>query len=193
MRRGTNPIIFHAAPPAAVVAAVSAALAAVPAAAAPHAEAAPEAATFRPARAGALTISAPAAVSMGSTTPGGHLAVQMGTVTVTDTREPGAGPWTVTVSSTDYSRTTAPVVTISRSNMTYWSGPATATQGGGNFIPGQPTAAQQVSLSVPRTAFSRTTQNGVNNCSWIPTLNVSVPFAGVTTGVYRGVITHSVA
>ncbi|MEU7915903.1 hypothetical protein [Microbispora bryophytorum] len=160
---------------------------------APAASAAPSLATYVLARAGALTITAPAAVSLGNGPPGGQRSALMGTVRVTDTREPGAGAWTATVSSTDYTRTTAPVVTIGRANMSYWSGPATATQGGGTFIPAQPTAASRVTLAVPRTAFSHTAVAGVNNASWNPTLVLSIPFATATAGTYTGVITHSVA
>ncbi|GAA4583558.1 hypothetical protein GCM10023194_21200 [Planotetraspora phitsanulokensis] len=159
----------------------------------PPAEATPGAATFMLPRAGALTITAPVAMSLGSAPPGGTMTVQMQTMTVTDTREPGAGRWTASVSSTNYTRTTTPVVTIDRANMSYWSGPATATQGGGTFVPGQPTAAQRVSLSATRVAFSHVAIAGVNNCNWRPTLTMSIPFAGVTTGTYTGVITHSVA
>lgn len=49
------------------------------------------------------------------------------------------------------------------------------------------------SAAVQRTAFSHTAVAGVNNASWIPTLVLSIPFSGVSTGVYTGVITHSVA
>ncbi|GAA1516042.1 hypothetical protein GCM10009677_56680 [Sphaerisporangium rubeum] len=167
----------------------------VPAAVLPScpASTAASSATYVLARAGALTITAPAAVSLGSGTSGSQRSAQMGTVTVTDTRAPGAGAWTATVSSTDYTRTTPPVATIGRANMSYWSGQATATQGNGPFVPGQPTAAARVTLAVPRTAFSRTAQGGVNSASWNPTLVLSIPFAGVTAGTYTGVVTHSVA
>lgn len=187
MHRRINPlttaIVLAAAMPAALPAAVHA----------PSASAAVAPATYVLARAGELTITAPVAASLGSGPPGSQRTVQMGTVTVTDRRDPGSGAWTATVSSTNYTRTTAPVATIGRANMSYWSGPATATQGGGTFIPGQPTAASRVTLAVQRTAFSHTAVAGVNNASWIPTLVLSIPFSGVSTGVYTGVITHSVA
>ncbi len=159
----------------------------------PPAAAAPSLATYTLTREGTLTITAPVAVSLGSAAPGGRRSAPLGTVTVTDHRDPGAGAWTATVSSTDYTRTTTPVVTIGRANMSYWSGPATDTQGGGTFIPGQPTAASRVTLAVPRTAFSHTAIAGVNNASWNPTLVLSIPFSGVAVGTYTGIITHSVA
>ncbi|MFI6509840.1 hypothetical protein ACIBCT_19735 [Streptosporangium sp. NPDC050855] len=135
----------------------------------------------------------PQAVDFGSMAPGTEISWQLGTVTVTDTRAPGAGVWTATVSSTDFVKSGTPVVTISRSNLTYWSGPATTSQGGGTFIPGQPTAAQQVDLSAPRVAFSRTTTVGVNEAAWIPTLRLRIPFDTlVRPGVYTGTLTHSV-
>lgn len=135
---------------------VTAAVLAVTALPIPSASAAPSPATYVLAREGALTVTAPAAMSLGSGPPGSQRSAQMGTVTVTDHRDPGAGAWTATVSSTDYTRTTTPAVTIGRANMSYWSGPATDTQGGGTFVPGQPTAASRVTLAVPRTAFSHT-------------------------------------
>ncbi|MFI7027315.1 hypothetical protein ACIBK1_01245 [Microbispora rosea] len=160
---------------------------------APSASATVAPATYVLARAGELTITAPVAVSLGSGPPGSQRSAQMGTVTVTDRREPGSGAWTATVSSTNYTRTAAPVVTIGRANMSYWSGPATATQGGGTFVPGQPTAASRVTLAAPRTAFSHTAVAGVNNASWNPTLVLSIPFSGVAASAYTGVVTHSVA
>ncbi|HXA62361.1 MAG TPA: hypothetical protein VNW94_24695, partial [Streptosporangiaceae bacterium] len=122
----------------------------------------------------------------------GQITKRLGTVEVVDSRGSGAGAWTATVSSSDFTRTTAPVVTISKSRMSYWSGPATVSQGGGLLVPGQPTAGDAQNLSVPRTAFSRSKPTGSNNCSWAPTLILSIP-ATATAGNYSGTITHSVA
>jgi hypothetical protein len=156
------------------------------------ADAAPALTTYTLAKAGTLTITAPSAASLGSAPPGGQLTVKLATVKVTDTRAPGGGPWTATVSSTDYTKASPPIATISRVNMTYWSGPATVTQGSGTFTPGQLTAAQKVNLSTTRTAFSHS-NGATNNASWQPTLQLSIPFAAaVTTGNYTGTITHSV-
>ncbi|HEX6473155.1 MAG TPA: hypothetical protein VF069_28955 [Streptosporangiaceae bacterium] len=112
-------------------------------------------------------------------------------MTVDDSRGTGTGNWTATVSSTDYIRTTPSTATIIRANMYYRSGPATAAQGGGTFTPGQPTAAQIVSLTVPRVAFSHTGTN-VNRCSWIPNLRMQIP-PTAAPGSYTGIITQSVA
>jgi hypothetical protein len=157
----------------------------------PPAKAQTNLATFALARAGALTISAPGPTSLGSAPPSGQITTHLGTVLVDDTRVPGAGVWTATVSSTDFTRTTGPVVTISRSRMSYWSGPVTANSGGGNNVPGQPTASAAQDLSVPRTAFSQTRTNRIQTASWAPTLILSIPNAA-TAGNYSGTITHSV-
>ncbi len=114
----------------------------------------------------------------------------MGTVTVEDNRTgSSAVAWTATVSSTSF---TKPGFTIGNSNVKYWSGPATAVSGPGTFVPGQPTAAQAVTLNTTRTAFSRTGNPGNSIASWNPTLIITIPFTAVA-GTYTGTITHSVA
>jgi hypothetical protein len=158
----------------------------------PPARAQADPATFALARAGTLTITAPGPTALGSASPNGQISMQLGTVQVVDSRGGGAGAWTAFVSSTDFTRTTAPVVTISKSNMSYWSGPPTVSQGGGLLVPGQANAHASENLNVPRMAFSRSKSTGSNNCSWAPTLILSIP-ATATAGNYSGTITHSVA
>jgi hypothetical protein len=82
--------------------------------------------------------------------------------------------------------------TIPPAQVTYWSGPATATAGTGTFTPGQATSAAAVSLTTPRTAFSLISGTSITSASWNPTLSVSVPAAAVA-GTYTATITHSVA
>ncbi|GGO74718.1 hypothetical protein [Nonomuraea cavernae] len=140
----------------------------------------------------ALTISVPALVLFGARVPGTVFNGNMGTVTVVDAR-PGNRNWTATVASTNFTTGsgTGPQ-TISRNNVSYWSGPTTAQTGGGTRLPGQLTAAQQVSLSVSRTAFRASKPQGTSTTSWRPTLVITIPSSAVT-GSYTGVITHSVA
>ncbi|MFD8557893.1 hypothetical protein ACFV1N_11465 [Streptosporangium canum] len=142
-------------------------------------------------RADSLSITVPDSASLGSGTAGSTLSASLGTVTVLDTR--GGNPiWTATVASTDFT-TGAPVRTITKANVSYWSGPATAASGGGSRVPGQATAAQKVTLTTSATAFSGRKLNGIaNSTSWEPTLVVTVP-AAATAGTYTGTVTHSVA
>ncbi len=81
--------------------------------------------------------------------------------------------------------------TIPLTQITYWSGPATATTGTGTFTPGQASAVTAVSLTAPRTAFSLTSGTSVTSASWNPTLAVSAPATAVA-GTYTATITHSV-
>jgi hypothetical protein len=143
--------------------------------------------------AGALSITMPAAVNLGSGAAGGQITGQMGPVTVTDARGALTATWTTTVSSTDFTTGGGtPAETIPKAAVSYWSGPATATTGIGVFTPGQLTAILAQSLSVPRTAFTLTLGVGNNSATWNPSLIVSVPAAAVA-GVYTGTVTHSVA
>ena len=82
--------------------------------------------------------------------------------------------------------------TIPLTQVSYWSGPATATSGSGTFTPGQLAAANAVNLTAGRVAFSLTSGSGVNSASWNPTLSVQVP-AGAVAGTYTATITESVA
>ncbi|WP_433259473.1 hypothetical protein ACQPYK_50360 (plasmid) [Streptosporangium sp. CA-135522] len=142
-------------------------------------------------RADQLAITVPDSASLGSGTAGSTLSASLGTVTVVDSRS-GNPPWTATVASTDFT-TGAPVRTITKANVSYWSGSTTASSGGGTRVPGQPTAAQKVTLTAPATAFSGRKLIGIaNSTSWQPTLVVTIP-AAAAAGTYTGTITHSVA
>ncbi|WP_433253352.1 hypothetical protein ACQPYK_09810 [Streptosporangium sp. CA-135522] len=142
-------------------------------------------------RADQLAITVPNSASLGSGTAGSTLSASLGTVTVIDSRS-GNPIWTATVASTDFT-TGAPVQTITKANVSYWSGSTTASSGGGIRTPGQPTAAQKVTLTAPATAFSGRKVIGIaNSTSWEPTLVVTIP-AAAAAGTYTGTITHSVA
>jgi hypothetical protein len=143
--------------------------------------------------AGALSITVPASVDLGSGAAGTQITGNMGPVTVTDARAALVATWTATVSSTDFTTGGGtPAETISKANVSYWSGPATSTTGTGVFTPGQLTALLAQSLSVPRTAFTLTAGVGDNSATWNPGLIVNVPAAAVA-GTYTGTVTHSVA
>jgi hypothetical protein len=140
-------------------------------------------------RAGTLSITVPSAKNLGNAVRGGTTSAHLGTVTVTDERQ-GRTDWITTVSATNFITTGG---SITKGQMSYWSGPVTAQTGQGTRIPGQPTAANATPLSAAVTAF---TLHGVvpgnNITSWNPTLVLSVPAIAVV-GNYTGTITHSVA
>jgi hypothetical protein len=145
---------------------------------------------------GALAITLPASVNLGSTTPGVAITAQMGTVQVTDNRALLAALWTASVTTTSFTTggaTTPETVPIA--DVSYWSGPSTASylpSGTGTFTPGEANAAAAVVLSVSRTAFTLASAVGDNSLSWNPTLIIAVP-AGAVSGTYTGTVTHSVA
>lgn len=143
-------------------------------------------------RADPLEITVPASASLGSGVVGSTISASLGTVTVVDSRT-GVPPWTATVSATDFTAGGSPAQTIAKANVGYWSGPSTASSGGGSRTAGQNTAAQMVSLSAPAIAFRGRKQAGVPSfTSWEPTLVVTIPSLAAA-GLYTGVITHSVA
>jgi hypothetical protein len=144
--------------------------------------------------AGALSISVPAAKDLGTTATGSaSLTSQLGAVTVTDARGALGETWTATVSSTDFTTGGASAdETISKSSVSYWSGPATAATGTAVRLPGQLTAANAETLASSRTAFSASATVGNNTTTWNPTLIVTIPSTAVA-GTYSGTVTHSVA
>jgi hypothetical protein len=144
--------------------------------------------------AGSLSISAPASKNLGSTATGSaSISGQLGTTTVTDARGALLGSWTSTVSSGSFTTGGGTAnETIPNSDVTYWSGPATASSGVGTFTPGQPTSGNAVALGSSQTAYAASSVVGNNSVSWNPTLTVNIPAAAVV-GTYSGTITHSVA
>lgn len=140
-----------------------------------------------------LDVFAPPAVNLGSTFADSTIEGQIGPVQVVDQRAALNATWVATVSITEFvSGAGSPEELISPGLVEYWSGPATATTGPGTFVPGQPTEADAVTLSTPRTAFSKTSGSGNNSATWNPTIRVNVPATAVS-GTYSATVTHSVA
>ncbi|MGX7676764.1 hypothetical protein [Plantactinospora sp. DSM 117369] len=140
-----------------------------------------------------LNIEMSASVNLGSAFPGARLVGQLGTVTVRDQRAAANATWTASVVASSFTTGTGdPTEVIQPQLVEYWSGPTTATTGTGTFVPGQPTQAERVSLSAPRTAFSKTSGSGNNSASWNPTLEINIPSDAVG-GLYNGTVTHSVS
>ncbi|MER7419331.1 hypothetical protein ABT346_21550 [Micromonospora peucetia] len=158
------------------------------------ADAAPSGRTVRLARTVGVDITVPAAVSLGSGLVGGSLTGQLGAIEVRDFRGPvNPNSWVATVSATAFvTGAGGPQRTIASGQVSYWSGPATRSTGGGTLVPGQLTSAQAVVLGVSREAFRKTAGNGNNTVVWAPTIRIAIP-AGVIGGSYRGTVTHSVA
>ncbi|SCL40134.1 hypothetical protein GA0074692_5614 [Micromonospora pallida] len=140
-----------------------------------------------------LEIFAPHSVNLGSTFAGTPIQGAIGPVQVVDARAALTATWVATVSSTEFSTGTGSAAeTIPPALIEYWSGPLVSSTGSGTFVPGQPTQADAVTLSVPRTAFSKTSGSGNNSATWNPTIRVNVP-ATVVAGTYSATVTHSVA
>ncbi len=142
---------------------------------------------------GFLTISVPATADLGSALPGEPTSGALGDVTVTDDRAELAPTWTATVISSDLANTsTTGAAAIPATDVSYWSGTASATTGTGTFAPGQATAGDAVPIDTTQTAFSLTAGVGNNSATWDATLILTVPWSAVP-GTYSGTITHSVA
>ncbi|MET8050098.1 MULTISPECIES: hypothetical protein [unclassified Streptosporangium] len=144
--------------------------------------------------AGSLDITAPAGpTNIGSAAPAGTVTGQIGPVSVSDTRGGATSLWTASVFATDF---TVDDLTVPFAAVQYWSGPATATTGGGTFTPGQLTAGDAVTLTgtteTAVTAFGHTGGTGGSTATWNPTLIVNVPITA-ELGAYSGTVTHQVA
>ena len=171
--------------------AVAMAVTALPAAAAPTDD---TVATFVVLQ-GTLDIVAPETADLGSGAPGEDINGVLGVVTVTDGRAAADGSWTTSVTATVFSTGGGtPPETVLASEVSYWSGPATATTGGGTFTPGQATAgaAQPLDNVTPLTAFTHAGGTGNNSASWNPGIVVHLPLDSLA-GTYTGTVTHSVA
>jgi len=142
---------------------------------------------------GALTISVPATASLSNAAPGTSATGALGTVTVSDLRANLVAAWTATAASSDFTTgAAAPAETIPATDVSYWSGAATATTGTGTFTPGQAAVGDAVAIDTAQTAFALTDGVGNNTAAWNPHVIVAVP-AQAVAGLYTGTITHSVA
>ena len=84
--------------------------------------------------------------------------------------------------------------TISKNNVFYWSGLATAFSGLVGFgTPGQPTSADQVSCATSHQAFWAGAPLSLLSASvtWDPTIVIHIP-ASAVQGTYTGTVTHTV-
>jgi hypothetical protein len=165
------------------VAAVALAATAMPAVAAPSADSSTSFTAFS----GALDITAPATVNLGSFMIGSSPAVSFGDVEVVDGRSeaPSSGTWTATVSSTDFNNPVA-ATTYPASNITYVV-PSCAITGTTTCAPTAPITLS----SSAQTVINASTSSTGSTATWNPQLQFTLP-AGMAPGTYTGTVTHSV-
>lgn len=123
---------------------------------------------------------------------GDPFSAQLGPVTVADERGALTATWESLVFAFDFQTGagTGPEIIPVATNVEYWSGPATATEGTGTFVPGQATAGAAEFLNGIVGAFDKTSGSGNNSATWNPTIVVTPP-AGSVTGVYTSTIVHT--
>jgi hypothetical protein len=144
---------------------------------------------------GAMSITVPGTtVNLGSVSvAASSLTSLLGTVSVNDNRGLLSGGWTSSVTSSHFTTGAGTAAeTIIASNVSYWSGAATATSGLGSLLGSQLTSVLAVVVNAAQTAFTGGSLLGNNSASWNPTLIVTIPAAAVV-GTYTGTVTHTVA
>jgi len=134
---------------------------------------------------GALTITTPDSVNLGSGAPGTTIGpTDLGTVTVNDNRASASASWSATVSSTNF---TSGSQTIPATDATYTTGTVTPT--GTITITTVPTLAL---TGAAQPVVTGSAGSGDNSATWDPTIAIAVPVSAVA-GLYTGTITHSVS
>lgn len=143
--------------------------------------------------AGSLGITVPAGpVDLGSAPPGDTLTGELGEVSVSDTR---GGEDSVWVARAYGSIFTSGALEIPPTAISYWSGEAITSAGGGTFTAGQPAVGDAVPLgffATPITVFSHSGGTGGSTATWNPNLILRIPITA-QVGTYTGTVGHSVA
>jgi hypothetical protein len=136
---------------------------------------------------GALSLTAPTSVDLGSGAPGTTISGAAGPITVTDDRAALDASWTATASSTDWTTGGAtPDETIPAGDATYDPGDISTT---GTVT----TTGSTITLSgTAQTVVAGTDVVGNNTATWNPTVAVTVPPAAVG-GTYTATLSHSVS
>jgi hypothetical protein len=136
---------------------------------------------------GALSMTAPATVDLGTNAPGTTISGSLGTVTVTDNRALLSAAWTVVASSSDWTTGAGTLAeTIRAGNVGYDPGVITPT--GTITVAGTTVAAL---AGLPAAVVTATAGTGDNSATWDPTIAVAVPAAAVV-GAYTGTLIQSV-
>jgi hypothetical protein len=136
---------------------------------------------------GALSLTAPASVNLGTNAPGTTLAGTLGTVTVTDNRALLAAAWTAVASSTSWTTGGGtPAETIPAGDVGYDPGSIATT--GTITATGTPITLSGTLAPV----VTGTNGVGDNTATWNPAISVAVP-ASAVGGTYTGTVTQSVS
>jgi hypothetical protein len=145
-----------------------------------------------PASEASVSIAVPANANLGSTSIGSTLTAQLGSVTASGGGILGVQV-TASVACSDFKTGSGTAAeTISKTNVFYWSGPATAWSGlVGSGTPGQPTSADKVSCATSQEAFGAQALLLSVSVSWNPTIVIHIPATAVQ-GTYTGTVTHTV-
>ena len=135
----------------------------------------------------ALTMTAPATVSLGSGAPGTTISGGLGAVTVTDGRALLSASWTADASATNWTTGAGtPAETIPATDVGYDPGSITTT--GTITATGTP-----ITLSATATpVVTGTAGVGDNTARWVPTISVAVP-ASAVGGAYSGTLIEAVS
>ena len=138
---------------------------------------------------GALTMTAPGSVNLGTGSPGTTISGQLGEVVVTDATASLAASWTATASSTNWllvGGTNTAAETIPAGDVTYDPGDVSHT----GTITVTPHTIQLSGTA--QTVVAGTAGVGNNSATWNPNLEVAVPSAAVG-GDYSATLTQSVS
>jgi hypothetical protein len=136
---------------------------------------------------GALSMTAPATVNLGTNAPGTTIAGAVGPVTVTDDRALLAAAWTAVASSTAWTTGGGtPAETIPAGDVGYNPGSITTT--GTITATGTPITLSDAGQPV----VTGTAGVGNNTATWNPGLSVAVPPSAVV-GTYAGTLIQSVS
>jgi hypothetical protein len=146
-----------------------------------------------PASQASVSVTVPANANLGSASTGTTtLTAQLGSVTASGGGILGVQVTANVVCSDFKTGSGTAHETISKTNVFYWSGPATAFSGlVGGGTPGQPSSADQVSCATSQEAFQGGALLFSVSVSWNPTIVIHLP-AGAVVGTYTGTVTHMV-
>ena len=147
-----------------------------------------------PASLASVSVAVPANADLGSASTGtATLTAQLGSITASGSGLLGVQV-TASVSCSDFKTGSGTAAeTISKTDVYYWSGPATVTGLLASVSAGQPTSADQVSCATSQQAVWAGAGLGLLSVStsWNPTIVIHLP-AGAVKGTYTGTITHAV-
>ena len=149
---------------------------------------------------GALSLTAPDTVNLGSGAPGTTITGVLGggapgpSVVVTDDRALLTASWTATASASNWTTGTAtPAEAIPVTDVGYTVGPITTTGTITATATNRPAGTAAGDLSgAPQAVVTGTAGVGDNTAGWDPAISVAVP-ASAVGGIYTGMLTQSVS